>query len=77
MKLHGKNIIANQLSGKGASSFSASNPSSGEQLEPLFINATSEEIDTAFEKADEAFETLQEVTRSRKADFWIKLAMRS
>ena len=73
MKLHGKNIIANQLSSKGESSFSAFNPANGEQLEPVFINATPDEISSAFEKADEAFETLQEVTRSRKADFLDKI----
>lgn len=73
MKLHGKNIIATQLSSKGSTTFFAFNPVNGEQLETEFINATSEEIEIAFEKSDEAFETLQEVTRSRRADFIDKI----
>lgn len=74
MKLHGKNIIGIQLSMKGTSSFSASNPSNGKSLEPSFYEATEEEVNAAFEKADEAFESFQEVTRNRRANFLDKIA---
>ena len=69
MSLSGNQIIGNQLSAKGTNKFSAINPTSGVALVPEFTEATSEEIEKAFEKADEAFETFQEVTRSRRADF--------
>jgi alpha-ketoglutaric semialdehyde dehydrogenase len=74
MKLHGKNIIGNQISQKGTSSFSGSNPSNGKALEPSFYEATEEEVNMAFEKADEAFESFQEVARVRRADFLDKIA---
>ena len=74
MKLHGKNIIANQLSQKGASSFNGWNPSNEKILEPSFYEATEEEVNVAFEKADEAFESFQEVTQTRRADFLDKIA---
>ncbi len=74
MKLHGKNIIGTQLSQKGTSSFSGSNPSNGKSLEPSFYEATEEEVNVAFEKADEAFESFQEVTRNRRANFLDKIA---
>ena len=73
MKLHGKNIIANQLSNKGTSTFFAFNPVNGKQLDTEFVVATTEEINLAFEKADEAFETMGDVTRSRRADFLDKI----
>ena len=74
MKLHGKNIIGSQLSQKGISSFTGSNPSNGTSLEPPFYEATEEEVHKAFEKSDEAFESFQEATRVRRADFLDKIA---
>ena len=74
MKLHGKNIIGSQLSQKGISSFTGTNPSNGMALEPPFYNATEEEVRTAFEKSDRAFESFLEVARSRRADFLDKIA---
>lgn len=74
MNLHGKNIIGSQLSQKGSSTFTGSNPSSGISLEPPFYEATEEEVSIAFEKSDEAFESFQEVARMRRADFIDKIA---
>jgi len=69
MKISGKQILGNLISAKGNSTFSAVNPSNHESLEPTFVEATAEEVDKAFEKADEAFEAFQAVTRKRRADF--------
>ena len=69
MTISGKQIIGSQISARGISKFSAINPVNGETLNPEFTEATAEEIEKAFEMADEAFEALQEVTRNRRADF--------
>lgn len=74
MKLSGKQIIGNQTSAKGASSFSATNPTSNTVLDAEFMEATQEEVEKAFSLADEAYETFQEVSRSRRADFLDKIA---
>ncbi len=75
MKLHGKNIIANKLSNLGDTGFYASNPSNGVQLETEFFNAHPSEVMLAFEKADEAFESFQDVARNRRADFLEKIGI--
>ena len=69
MSLTGKQIIGNSLSAKGITSFSAINPATGTILEPEFVEATKEEVEKAFSMADLAYETFQEVSRSRRADF--------
>lgn len=74
MKISGKQIIGYQLSAKGASSFAATNPTTGSALSSEFIEATNEEIVKACAKADEAFETYQDVTRNRRADFLDRIA---
>jgi alpha-ketoglutaric semialdehyde dehydrogenase len=74
MSLSGQQIIGQKLSGKGSNSFSGFNPTNGEILQPDFVEATEEEIHKAFEKADEAFETFQDVTRNRRAEFLVKIA---
>ncbi len=74
MSLSGHQIIGLKTSSKGTNKFSGFNPSKSELLEPEFLEATVEEINKAFEKGDEAFETFQEVTRGRRADFLVKIA---
>ena len=69
MSLNGQQIIGNIFSAKGSIKFSAFNPANGTQLVPEFIEASPEEIDIAFLKADTAFEAFQEVARSRRAEF--------
>lgn len=74
MNITGKQIIGNQLSSRGTERFSVNNPVNGEKLDPAFAEASDDEISKAFEKADEAFEAFQEVTRNRRADFLSKIA---
>lgn len=69
MKISGKQIIGNQSTASGEETFSAYNPATSESLEPKFEEATEEEISVAFEKAEIAFESFLEVSRSRRADF--------
>lgn len=74
MSLSGQQILGQQISAKGDNTFSGFNPLSGELLEPEFVEANEEEVNKALEKADEAFETFQDVNRSRRADFLRKIA---
>jgi acyl-CoA reductase-like NAD-dependent aldehyde dehydrogenase len=57
--LHGKNFVANQLlpfsRNENSSTFFAYNPRSGEKLDPIFIEATENEIIQTLEGAREAF----------------------
>ena len=69
MKISGKQIIGYQSSAGGNTTFSAFNAVTGESLTPDFVEATEEEISLAFEKAEVAFESFLEVSRSRRADF--------
>ncbi len=74
MSLSGQQIIGQQLSGKGKNTFAGFNPVNGEILKPDFVEATQDEINKAFEKADEAFETFQDVARNRRSEFLVKIA---
>src|SRR5690554_187774 len=69
MELTGKNIIGNGLSAKGSAVFNAFNPSTGQQMEPAFTEATLEEIDLAVQQASGAFQVYRNKTGSEKAEF--------
>lgn len=69
MKLTGKNIIGNNLSQLSETSFYGENPSTGKKLEPVFYEASQEEINRAIEKASEAFQQYRNKTGMQKADF--------
>lgn len=69
MKLHGKNIIGKHFSGTGSPALSAVDPRSGKRLEPLFYEATTEEVDQALELAERAAPELRNVDDERRADF--------
>lgn len=55
MTLHGKSFIGQNISGEGEPAFRATNPATGEPLEPSFYEATHSEIDQAMRLAEEAF----------------------
>jgi NADP-dependent aldehyde dehydrogenase len=69
MELTGKNIIGNKLSNEGGSNFVGENPATGKKLEPVFYEATQEEINDAIEGASEAFQYYRNKTGKEKADF--------
>jgi 2,5-dioxopentanoate dehydrogenase len=70
----GKNIIGQTLSGSGKEVFYGMNPATDQQLEPAFYEATEEEINSAIEKAVEAFQTYRLVNGQDKAAFLEKIA---
>lgn len=55
MELTGLNFIGNKLSGQPQSTFRALNPSTNQEIEPVFCEATPQEINSAIAKAEEAF----------------------
>ena len=55
MGLHGQHLIGNRPAAASAKTFHASNPASGERLEPAFYEATAGEVDAACGLADAAF----------------------
>lgn len=55
MALHGKNFIGAKLSALGAASISGYDPKLGQKLDPLFHEATPEEIDAALDLAASAY----------------------
>lgn len=65
----GKNIIGGSLSAEGKEIFYGENPSTGKKLEPAFYEATEKEINTAVEKALEAFAKYRNVSGEDKASF--------
>src|SRR3979411_544106 len=59
MELHGQNLIAGKMSALGGSTFEAVSPQRSERLQPLFREATLDEIDQACNSADAAFPELR------------------
>ena len=69
MTLTGKNIIGGRLLAKGEKVFYAMNPSTGQQVDPAFMEATSEEIDSAVQLADIAFQAYRTKSGRARAEF--------
>lgn len=69
MELHGRNIIANTVSQESQTTFRAFDPARGEQLEPLFYEATEREIARAAEAAEAAFHDYRRRTSEERATF--------
>ncbi len=69
MQLTGKNIIGNKLSQESSTTFSGENPATGKKLEPLFYEASPNEINEAIEKANESFQQYRNKTGEEKAEF--------
>jgi NADP-dependent aldehyde dehydrogenase len=69
MKLTGKNIIGDSLSGEGVILFHAENPANGKKLEPAFHEASEKEIRLAIEKAADAFQVYRTKPGKERAIF--------
>src|SRR5690606_5908580 len=69
MELTGRNIIGSEQSAASQTVFRASNPSTGQMLEPDFAEATDEEIEAAIRKADRTFQDYRNKSGGEKADF--------
>lgn len=67
--LTGENFIGQARSSKGTIIFHAENPDNKHPLEPLFHEATQEEVDAAINKAEEAFSIYRNKSGLEKAKF--------
>jgi alpha-ketoglutaric semialdehyde dehydrogenase len=65
----GKSLIGFREAAAGSKTFRASNPATGESLEPDFHEATPEQIDLAARLAGEAFSVYAQTTGAMKAEF--------
>src|SRR5688500_8899097 len=74
MQLTGKNIVAGNFYSSGATHFRAVDPSTGNELDPVFYNASSSEIDEAIEGATAAFTTYAKMSGVQKAQLMEAIA---
>src|SRR5438445_13587348 len=74
MRVSGRSIIGFQAGSRTGEVFHAINPALGEQIEPDFFSATSEEVDRAANLAHEAFPIYRRVSGRNKAAFLCKIA---
>jgi len=74
MKLSGRSIIGFHSSAATKQTFHATNPKSGEPLEPSFTTAAPDEVDSAVTLAHHAFATYSRVSGRDKAAFLRQIA---
>ncbi|WP_299110998.1 aldehyde dehydrogenase (NADP(+)) [uncultured Winogradskyella sp.] len=65
----GKNYIGNQLSAKGSKTYKTFNPQLNIENDPVYTEATLEEIDEAVTLASNAFKIFRTVSGQQKAEF--------
>ncbi len=69
MTLHGQSIIAVKAVGSTGEAFTATNPATGESLEPVFHESPVDQADAALRAADEAFDDFRAKTPEQRATF--------
>ena len=69
MNLSGQNFIGIRKSSEGKKTFKAVNPATGKQLEPVFFEATADEVDRAAQTAESAFKIYRDKSGKEKALF--------
>ncbi|HAQ21194.1 MAG TPA: aldehyde dehydrogenase (NADP(+)) [Prolixibacteraceae bacterium] len=69
MELTGKNLIGNEESGKGITTFFAKNPATQEYLSTRFFEATTSEVDESVAKAKNAFHIYKAKSNEERAVF--------
>ncbi|HZS05080.1 MAG TPA: aldehyde dehydrogenase (NADP(+)) [Blastocatellia bacterium] len=74
MELQGQHIIGNSTSTAGNQTFRAFDPAAGQQLDPVFHEATTDEINRACELAARAFEPYRQRTGEERAAFLDRIA---
>ncbi len=74
MDLHGKNFIGGQLSAGGVTTFNATNPATGESLDPPFHLATEDDVNAALAHADQAFPVYRRIPTEQRAAFLDRIA---
>jgi NADP-dependent aldehyde dehydrogenase len=74
MELHGKNLIAGELSAQGDRSVIARDPSTGKELAPAFFEATTTEVERAVTLASSAAVPFSRLAPDKIASFLLEIA---
>lgn len=74
MELHGRQLIGNSTSREESTSFHGIDPTSGENLETAYADASHAEVDRALTLAADAFEAAAEIGRAERATFLDQVA---
>jgi alpha-ketoglutaric semialdehyde dehydrogenase len=74
MELHGKSILGGEETGSEGQTFRASDPSRGQQLDPLFYEADEGDIERAFALAESALDPLDRTSAEERAGFLENIA---
>lgn len=74
MELHGKNLIAGELSAEGDRNLIARDPSTGKELAPAFFEATTSEVERAVNLASSAALPLSRLAPDKLASFLLEIA---
>ena len=74
MNLTAQHFVGGERSLAGSREFRAVNPATGERLEPIYLDATDEEIDQAISLAADAHEGLKSIDRQVRAAFLEEIA---
>ena len=74
MDLTAQHFVGGERSLAGSREFRAVNPATGERLEPIYLDATDEEIDQAISLAADAHEGLKSIDRQVRAAFLEEIA---
>src|SRR5438045_2469869 len=76
MKLSGKHLINDDWVASGGERFDATNPATGEQLEPAFAEAGEAQVNAAMESAQRAFLISAELPQTWPADLLDAIAQK-
>lgn len=74
MSLHGKNIVAGQLTQASTLTFHATSPLTGQALEPAFHQGSTSEVNEALQAAEQAFPIYSALPATKRAEFLEKIA---
>jgi 2,5-dioxopentanoate dehydrogenase len=74
VRLTGRSILGAELGATSGKALRATNPATGEQLEPIFYAASAEEVERAGRLAASAFETYSRLPGKTKGQFLRKIA---
>lgn len=69
MTITGKNLIAGEWSGDTSNGFSAINAINNQAMNDKFADATTEEVDLAIARANQAFNSYQQLSSTKRAAF--------
>lgn len=74
MKISGGSMVASVMQTGGQRNFCAVNPATGEQLSPVFFEATAAQVNMAVEAAEQDFNQYRRLSLDKRAEFLVAIA---